>query len=146
MEAYLWLKFTHYLAFISWMAMLFYLPRLYVYHAEHIDNADFIKVIKIQERKLYHGIGWIAMIFTIGSGLWIFFGYKPELIKMGYFHIKLLCAVLLIIYHFSLGYYLKLFAQDGCNKSGKFFRMYNEVPTVIMAFIIYAMIIKANLG
>lgn len=141
---YIWLKFIHYLAFISWMAMLFYLPRLFVYHAENLENFDFIKVIKIQERKLYNGIGWIAMIVSIASGLAIFFIYKPELIQMGYFHIKLLCAVLLVAYHFSLGYYLGQFSKDKCKKSGKFFRAYNEIPTLIMAFIIYAMIVKAN--
>ena len=124
--------------------MLFYLPRLFVYHAENLENIDFVKVIKIQERKLYNGIGWIAMIASIASGVAIFFIYKPELIQMGYFHIKLLCAVLLVAYHFSLGYYLKLFRDDKCKKSGKFFRVYNEIPTLIMAFIIYAMIIKAN--
>lgn len=141
---YFWLKFIHYLAFISWMAMLFYLPRLFVYHAENLNNADFVKVVKIQERKLYNGIGWIAMGASIASGLAIFFIYKPELIQMGYFHIKLLCAVLLVAYHFSLGYYLRLFAKDQCQKSGKFFRAYNEIPTLIMAFIVYAMIVNAN--
>lgn len=143
-NTYYWLRFWHFMAFISWMAVLFYLPRLFVYHAENIDNKHYCEVVKIQERKLFHGIGWIAMIVTIVTGVAIWLLAKPDLIRLGYFHIKLTCAVLLIIYHFSLWHYLKQFAADNCFKSGKFFRFYNEVPTIIMAFIVYAMIIKAN--
>ncbi|MBT0611399.1 protoporphyrinogen oxidase HemJ [Campylobacter hyointestinalis] len=145
LETYLWIKWLHYAAFISWMAMLFYQPRLFVYHAEHIQNNGFTDVVKIQESKLYNGIGWIAMGVTLLSGLAILIFAKPELMKAGYFHIKLLCVVVLIAYHFSLGCYLKQFKENRCKKSGKFFRMYNEVPTIIMFIIIYAMIVKANL-
>ncbi len=145
LETYLWIKWLHYAAFISWMAMLFYQPRLFVYHAEHIQNNGFTDVVKIQESKLYNGIGWIAMGVTLLSGLTILIFAKPELMKAGYFHIKLLCVVVLIAYHFSLGCYLKQFKENRCKKSGKFFRMYNEVPTIIMFIIIYAMIVKANL-
>lgn len=145
-EAYLWVKWLHYLAFISWMAMLFYQPRLYVYHAEHLENKGFVDVVKIQESKLYHGIGWISMIVTILSGVFILVFIKPELIKVGYFHIKLLCVVILIIYHFSLGCFLKQFKENRCKKSGKFFRIYNEVPTILMFIIIYAMIVKSQLS
>lgn len=141
---YFWLKFVHICAFVSWMAMLFYLPRLYVYHAENIANGGFTSVAKIQERKLYNGIGWLGMGVTIASGLAIFLLYKPELIKMPYFHLKLTCGVLLVIYHFSLGFFLARFRDDKCKLSGKFFRFYNEVPTLIMIFIVYAMIIWAN--
>ncbi|RUT49270.1 protoporphyrinogen oxidase HemJ [Campylobacter fetus] len=144
-EAYLWVKWLHYAAFISWMAMLFYQPRLYVYHAEHIQNHGFVDVVKIQESKLYNGIGWIAMIITILSGLSILIFAKPELMKQGYFHMKLLFVIILVAYHFSLGYYLKQFKNNRCTKSGKFFRMYNEVPTIIMFIILYAMIVKGNL-
>lgn len=144
-ETYLWIKWLHYAAFISWMAMLFYQPRLFVYNAEHIQNNGFTDVVKIQESKLYNGIGWIAMGVTLLSGLAILIFAKPELMKAGYFHIKLLCVVVLIAYHFSLGCYLKQFKENRCKKSGKFFRMYNEVPTIIMFIIIYAMIVKANL-
>ncbi|QQF52440.1 protoporphyrinogen oxidase HemJ [Campylobacter fetus subsp. venerealis] len=144
-EAYLWVKWLHYAAFISWMAMLFYQPRLYVYHAEHIQNHGFVDVVKIQESKLYNGIGWIAMIITILSGLSILIFAKPELMKQGYFHMKLLFVIILVVYHFSLGYYLKQFKNNRCTKSGKFFRMYNEVPTIIMFIILYAMIVKGNL-
>lgn len=143
---YVWLKFWHFMAFISWMAMLFYLPRLFVYHAEHIENKSYCNVVKIQERKLYNGIGWIAMIGTIGTGVAIWLMIKPDLIKMGYFHIKLTCAILMIAYHFSLGYFMRLLKNDSRKFSGKFFRFYNEIPTIIMCFILYAMLVKAYLN
>ena len=66
--SYYWFKFVHFAGFISWMAMLFYMPRLYVYHAENLDKPDFVKVVKKMERMLYHAIGWIAMAVTVFSG------------------------------------------------------------------------------
>lgn len=140
---YFWVKFIHFCAFISWMAMLFYQPRLFVYHAEHAENTNFCDVVKIQESKLYHGIGWIAMFVTIFSGLYLIH-LKPGLMSMPYFHLKLTCVVLLIAYHFTLGHFMKKFRADACKLPGKFFRAYNEVPTIIMFFIIYAMIVWAN--
>ena len=143
-NSYLWLKFIHYAAFISWMAMLFYQPRLFVYHAENRDNPEFVKVVKKMERLLFNAIGWIAFIFTILSGLAIIIFVKPDLMKVGYFHLKLTCALLLVIYHFVLFYYLKQFEKDKCTKNGKFFRILNEIPTLIMLGILYAMINMAQ--
>lgn len=140
---YFWVKFIHFCAFISWMAMLFYQPRLYVYHAEHSQNLNFCEVVKIQERKLYNGIGWLGMGITILSGLYLIH-LKPGLMSMPYFHLKLTCVVLLIIYHLSLGHFMKRLRDNACKLPGKFFRAYNEVPTIIMFFIIYAMIVWAN--
>lgn len=138
---YSWIKWWHFAGFISWMSVVFYLPRLFVYHAEHIDNKDFTKVVKIQEKMLLHGIGWIAMIVTIISGVGIIIA-MPELLKQGYFHIKLLCALLLIVYQFSLWYFTVKFKDDSCKLSGKFFRAYNEFPTILMFIILWAMLIK----
>lgn len=140
---YFWVKFIHFCAFISWMAMLFYQPRLYVYHAEHSQNLNFCEVVKIQERKLYNGIGWLGMGITLLSGLYLIH-LKPGLMSMPYFHLKLTCVVLLIIYHLSLGHFMKRLRDNACKLPGKFFRAYNEVPTIIMFFIIYAMIVWAN--
>lgn len=143
MEYYFWAKFVHICAFVSWMAMLFYLPRLMVYHAEHLENSSFCEVVKIQERKLYRGIGYLSLLLTLLSGLYMIH-LKPELMKMPYFHLKLTCVVILIIYHFSLGYFMKKFKNDECKLPGKFFRFYNEVPTLVMFGIVYAMIVWAN--
>lgn len=139
-DAYLWFKFLHFAAFISWMAVLFYLPRLYVYHAENIDNKDFVIRVKYMEKMLFHAIGWIAMGLTIFSAIMLIMA-KPELLKEGYFHLKMTAGALMIAYHFWLFYYLKKFEKDECKKSGKYFRALNEIPTVLMLVILYAMLI-----
>lgn len=139
-DAYLWFKFLHFAAFISWMAVLFYLPRLYVYHAENIDNKDFVIRVKYMEKMLFHAIGWIAMGLTIFSAIMLIMA-KPGLLKEGYFHLKMTAGALMIAYHFWLFYYLKKFEKDECKKSGKYFRTLNEIPTILMFVILYAMII-----
>ncbi|MBP3224142.1 CopD family protein [Campylobacter sp. JMF_01 NE2] len=141
--SYYWFKFIHFVGFISWMAMLFYLPRLYVYHAENLDNPNFVKVVKKMEKMLYHAIGWIALAVTIFSAVMLIL-LNPGLMKMGYFHLKLLCAVLMVAYHFWLHYYLIKFEKDACKKSGKYFRALNEIPTILMIGILYAMLIMPN--
>ena len=142
MEYYNWILAFHVMSFISWMAMLFYLPRLYVYHAEHASNAGFTEVVAIQEDKLYHFIGVPAMWATILSGS-AMIALNPGLFQSGgWLHAKLTAAALLIIYHFTLGRYKKKLQTGSCNKSGKFFRMYNEVPTILMIFIVIMVVVK----
>lgn len=143
-DAYFWWKFWHFAAFISWMSFLFYMPRLFVYHAENIDNEDYCKVCIVQEDKLYHWIGWIAMFGSAGTGVAIWLLDKPELIEEGYFHIKLAAVIVLVLYHLHLGYIMKQFKEGKCKLSGTFFRIYNEVPTISMFFILYAMLIMPN--
>ncbi|MBF7067847.1 protoporphyrinogen oxidase HemJ [Campylobacter volucris] len=138
-EWYLWIKMVHYLAFVSWMAGLFYLPRLFVYHAENSDNKGFIDVVKIQERKLYFYIQTPAMIVTLISGSLMLHANKVLMVGSGFMHAKLTCVLLLIIYHLQNYYYLRQLQNDVCKKSGKFFRIYNEVPTIL--FIIIAIMI-----
>lgn len=140
-DAYLWFKFLHFASFISWMAVLFYLPRLYVYHAENLEKKEFVGVVKYMEKMLFHAIGWIAMGLTIFSAVVIIVGHKPDLMKVGYFHVKLLAGVLLVIYHFWLYYYMIKFEKDSCKRSGKYFRALNEIPTLLMFVILYAMLI-----
>ncbi|BCD67334.1 protoporphyrinogen oxidase HemJ [Nitratiruptor sp. YY09-18] len=142
MEYYLWIKAFHVISIISWMAMLFYLPRLFVYHAEHQNNAGFVEIVKIQEHKLYYFIGVPAFWASILSG-GAMIALNPSLFQSGiWLHIKLTAALLLIIYHFSLRYFLKQFANDQCTKSGKFFRFYNEVPTLLMIIIVIMAVVK----
>lgn len=141
MEFYIYVKIFHFWAFISWMAMLFYLPRLFVYHVENIQNSGFVEVVKIQEEKLYKFIGYPALISVLISGVLMII-LNPSLLSFGWFHAKLTCALLLVIYHFSLGYYLRLLKEDKCKKSGRFFRAYNEVPTILMTLIIIFALLK----
>lgn len=140
-EYYDWIKAFHFAAFISWMAGLFYLPRLFVYHMEHYDNKDFVKVVKIQEHKLFYYIAQPAMIASVASGVWMIV-LNTDLFILGYFHAKLTFALLLIIFHCVMWFYLKQLKDDKCTKSGKFFRISNEVPTLIMIGILIFMVIK----
>lgn len=132
------------MAFMSWMAMLFYQPRLYVYHVEHKNKKDFVDVVKIQERKMYKFIGLPAMWATIISGAWLLY-LNPYLLSGdagGWMHAKLLFLVFLIAYSFSLETYRKQLEEGTCTKSGNFFRAYNEVPTVLSLLIVGYVITK----
>ena len=127
---------------ITWMAMLFYMPRLFVYHMEHKENKGFVEVVKIQERKLYRYIGVPAFWATFISGLTMIV-IQPELFSTGgWLHAKLTLAFLMIVYHFSLGIFMKKLANDECTRGGKFFRFYNELPTLLMIGIVIMVIAK----
>lgn len=139
---YLSVKALHIVAFTSWMAMLFYLPRLFVYHTENKDNADFVRVIKIQEDKLYYFIGTPAIVVTIITGI-AMIAMNMDLFKSGgWFHLKLLFAFLLIVYHIDCGRHLKNLKNDIYAKSGKFFRFYNEFPTICIFVIAFSAMLK----
>lgn len=142
MEYYLWIKTLHILSFLSWMAMLFYLPRLFVYHSENKDNAGFVEVAKIQEYKLYKYIGNPAMIATVVTGVVMLFMVPELLTGAGFMHAKITMVVLLLVYHFSLNIYRKRLADGSCKKSGKFFRIYNEVPTILAIFIVVFIVVR----
>ena len=137
---YNWMLWFHVISFISWFAVLFYLPRLYVYHAENSDNKGFIEVVKIQEMKLYKYIGVPSMWATIISGAVLI--YLGEWMKSPWLHAKLLFIVLLIAYFYSLGVLRVKLLNDSCTKSGKFFRVYNEVPTILMLLIVAMVVFK----
>ncbi|WP_305862824.1 protoporphyrinogen oxidase HemJ [Helicobacter cholecystus] len=147
MAVYEWLKVLHILAFVSWMAMLFYIPRLFVYHAEHIANQGFVEVVKIQENKLYYFIGWPAMIVTLGSGvgLIIVLGGGEYMKIAAWLHLKLTLIILLVGYHLLCGHYMKSFERGTCKRSGKFFRVFNEVPTLILILIVILVVLQPNL-
>lgn len=140
-EYYLGIKAFHVVAFMSWMAMLFYLPRLFVYHVEHGEKREFTDVVKIQERLLYKAIGLPAFFATLISGVMLILG-NQDLLKEGWFHVKLLVLVFLIAYSFSLEVYRKQLLNGTCKRSGKFFRAYNEVPTALSILIVTYVILK----
>ena len=137
---YEWVLWFHVISFISWFAVLFYLPRLFVYHAENIDNAGFVSVVKIQEMKLYKYIGIPSMLTTILSGAYL--SYIYGFAGNGWLHTKIAFVVLLIVYFFSMNKYRIEFLEDRCQKSGKFFRVYNEVPTILMLVIVAMVVLK----
>jgi putative membrane protein len=136
---YEWALWLHVISFISWFAVLFYLPRLYVYHVENINNKGFVEVVKIQEMKLFKYIGVPAMWLTILSGGVLIYeiGFNG-----GWLHVKLFLLAILIVYFYSLNKYRIELLEDRCTKSGKFFRIYNEVPTILMLFIVAMVVMK----
>lgn len=135
LEYYQWIKALHFLGFISWMAGLFYLPRLFVYHAENMNNKGFVEVVKVQERKLFFAICTPAMFVTIITGLLMLF-VNSTLLQVPYMHAKLTFALLLFVYYLDNFRYLKQLQKDTCMKSGKFFRAYNEIPTLLLIGIL----------
>ena len=141
MEYYSAILSLHIIAVMSWMGMIFYQPRLYVYHQENKDNTAFTDIVKVQEYKLYKYIGLNAMYVAILSGSFMIY-LNPELFKMPWFHAKITIVILLIIYTFSLGYYRKQLEKDNCRRDGKFFRAYNELPTLYAILIVTFVIMK----
>ena len=132
----------HVISVLSWMAMLFYLPRLYVYHQENIEKKEFVEIVKIQEYKLYKYIGAPAMWTTILSGI-AMITINTNLLYTTWFEAKLFLVILLIAYSISLEYFRKQLQNDICTKSGKFFRAYNELPTVLAILIVTFVILKS---
>jgi putative membrane protein len=141
MNLYLLFKSLHLIAVISWMAGLLYLPRIFVYHAE-ADHDSQKLVFKTMERKLYNFIMMPAMLLS-----WIFGILLIHSIGLGAFNekwmqIKTIAVVLLTYYHFTLGKYLNDFAIDNNQKTSKFFRIYNEIPTIILILVIFVVVFK----
>lgn len=142
LEYYLWILVFHIVAVMSWMSMLFYQPRLYVYHTEHKEKKDFVEVVKIQEYKMYKYIGMPAMWASIASGI-LMIALQPDMLKGdGWLHAKIFFALLLVAYSFSLGYFMEELAKGNYSKKGSFFRAYNEVPTVLAVLIVGYVVTK----
>ena len=144
MEYYTWVLTFHIVALMSWMAMLFYLPRLFVYHVENIDKKEYVEIVKIQEYKIYKYIGMPAMWATILSGITMLI-LNPVLLDFNinpWMYAKFTALLFLIVYSFSLEKYRKELEIDSCKKSGKFFRMYNEFPTMLAILIVGYVITK----
>lgn len=143
MEYYKWVLAFHVMAFLSWMAMLFYLPRLFVYHVEHAEKKSFVDVVKIQEYKMYKYIGLPAFWATLASGLLMIILDTQLLSSGGWIYAKFAVVLALALYSFSLEKYRLELANGTCMKSGKFFRAYNEVPTALAVLIVGYVITKS---
>jgi putative membrane protein len=141
LEYYSYILVFHIISFISWFAMLFYLPRLFVYHAENREKKEFSDVIKVMEYKLIKYIGNPAMWATILSGL--FLAYLGDHFSSGgWLHLKVFLVLTLFAYQIYLEILRKKLEKDECKKSGKFFRFLNEYPTLIMIVIVSVVIFK----
>ena len=137
----LWVKAFHIMALVAWFAGLFYLPRLFVYHADAQDSIS-IERFKIMERRLYLGITWPAAILTTILGIWLLSYNLSYYMKAGWMHAKLGLVLLLWIYHLLCGHYVRLFAKNIMTKNALFFRIFNEVPTLFLVAIVLLVVVK----
>ena len=141
MNLYLLFKSLHLISAISWMAGLLYLPRIFVYHSDAEDNSQ-KKVFKIMERRLYNYIMMPAMLLTWLFGVLLIHSLGITVFSELWMQVKTILVVILTIYHFSLGKYLNEFAIDNNQKSSKFFRIFNEIPTIILIIVIFVVVFK----
>lgn len=137
---YSWVLWFHIISFVSWFAVLFYLPRLFVYHTEHKENKGFVEVVIIQEMKLFKYIGTPAMWATLLSGAYLAYAIGFE--GNSWLHAKISFVLLLVLYFISMNRYRLELKEQRCSKDGKFFRLYNEVPTILMALIVAMVVFK----
>ena len=142
MNAYLLFKSLHLIAVISWMAGLLYLPRIFVYHAENMNNEEICTVFKTMEKKLYNYIMMPAMLLSWLFGLILISHVGFEALSTKWLQIKLVLVILLSIYHFYLGSFLLSFNENNNTKSSKFFRWLNEFPTLLLIIIVFIVIFK----
>ena len=141
MNLYLLFKSLHLIAVISWMAGLLYLPRIFVYHSE-ADHESQKTVFKTMERKLYNYIMMPAMFLSWLFGILLIHNLGFSILSELWMQIKTVAVVILTYYHFTLGKYLNDFAQENNQKTSKFFRIYNEIPTIILIVVIFVVIFK----
>ena len=141
MNLYLLFKSLHLIAVISWMAGLLYLPRIFVYHSETHDVSQ-KTVFKIMEKKLYNYIMMPAMMLSWLFGILLIHSLGFSVFGELWMQIKIVSVVIMTYYHFTLGKYLNDFAIDNNQKTPKFFRIYNEIPTVILIVVIFVVIFK----
>lgn len=137
-NGYLWVKVLHIVMMVSWFAGLFYLPRLYVYHAQTQDRGAH-EVFKVMERKLYRGIMTPTMVLTVVFGLWLWLGYG---VGGGWMHAKLVLVLLLVGYHFWLGHLRKVFERDANTRSHVFYRWINELPLGVLVGAVVLVVFK----
>ena len=137
----LWFKAFHIIAVICWFAAIFYLPRLFVYHAMSEDDVSRER-FKIMERKLYRGIMTPSAFLTVIFG-GIVYMYNPLYYSSsGWMHAKLFCVALLLIYHFLCWQHLKNFRNDKNEKNHVYFRFFNEVPVILLIIVVILVVVK----
>ena len=146
MNLYLTLKALHLIAVISWMAGLLYLPRIFVYHSENIHQKNTSEIFKVMEKKLFNYIMMPAMILTWIFGILLIGSLGFSVLSELWVVLKGILVLLLTYYHFYLGKLVRLFSFDKSSKSSKFFRIINEVPTILLILIVFIVVFKPIYG
>ena len=142
MNSYLLFKSLHLIAVISWMAGLLYLPRIFVYHVENIKDKKSTNIFKTMERKLYFYIMMPAIFLSWFFGIILIFIIGFDVLSTTWIQLKFIFVVLLTFYHFYLGYLLSKLKSNQNTKTSKFFRIINEVPTILLILIVFIVIFK----
>ena len=141
----LWLKWLHICFMVTWFAGLFYLPRLFVYHAMSSDDAS-LERFKVMERKLFWGIMTPGAVLTIVFGTWLWLGYGigrgPASQGNGWMHAKLAVVVLVIGYHHACGVLLRKLADGSSRRGHVWFRWFNEVPVLLLLVAVVLVVVK----
>ena len=141
MNFYLLFKSLHLIAVISWMAGLLYLPRIFVYHSEASHESQ-KQVFKTMERKLYNYIMMPAMLLSWLFGILLIYNLGFNIFEELWMQIKIVSVLILTHYHFKLGRYLQNLATDNNHKSSRFYRVINEVPTIILIVVVFVVVFK----
>ena len=142
MNYYLLFKSLHLIAIVSWMAGLLYLPRIFVYHVENYQKKETTEIFETMERKLYFYIMRPAMIVSWLFGFILIYINGFEVLSVLWLQIKLLFVIILSAYHEYLGKCMKSLKDGANNKTSKFFRIINEIPTVLLILIVFIVIFK----
>ena len=142
MNMYLLFKRLHLISVISWMVGLLYLPRIFVYHVENINNLNSSNIFKIMERKLYFYIMIPAMFLSWFFGLILISIIGFDVLSTTWIQFKLIFVFLLTFYHFYLGHYLNKLKSNQNTKTSKFFRVINEIPTILLILIVFIVVFK----
>ncbi len=139
----LWIKAFHIIAVVCWFAALFYLPRLFVYHAQcEANDSTGNERFKIMERKLYRGIAWPSMILTIALGLWLISFNWDYYSGALWLYIKAVLVALLVIYHLYCGKLLDNFREEKNTRSHIFYRWFNEIPVLFLVVIVVLVVVR----
>lgn len=144
-QSFLWVKALHIIAIICWFAALFYLPRLFVYHAMSEDTVSHQR-FEVMERKLYRGIMWPAMLGTLITGHFLVSIGDPyrHYHEALWFYIKIALVLYLVIYHLLCGHYRKKLIGNPHYKTHVFWRFFNEVPTIALIIIVILVVVKPH--
>lgn len=137
----LWIKAFHIIAVVAWFAGLFYLPRLFVYHADARDNVS-LERFMVMERRLYYAIMWPSALLTTILGLSLLDYNRSYYLTAGWMHAKLALVLLVWMYHLSCGHYVKQFSLNKNTRHTGFFRMFNEIPTILLVGIVILVVVK----
>jgi len=139
----LWYKAWHIMAMVAWFAGLFYLPRIFVYHATTTDTISLERFV-VMERRLYFGIMWPAAILTSVFGLAIVYQASHYYLHQVWFQLKLAIVLVLWFYHLSLWFFLQQFKHQKNKHGSRFYRLYNELPTLVLIAVVLLVVLKPS--